>query len=471
MIDRVLPNGRGWTWNARLRGAAVNERLATACLLVVLCLIYVPNVGHGFVKDDAAWITRSSLATARDFAFGAPSGFYRPMVSLSFAVNRWLFGVQNAFWYGMTNFILLLGCVVGVYSLGRAMSMSHGTSITASAVWAFNWSGINMAVLWISGRTGLLLVMFATAGATAFLRQRWLLAAILMFAAMLSKEEAVLLPFVLITWLLIDRVMNRSAIPRSALMFGAASTVLECTYFLMRSKSGAFTVGTAPSYYRLSASVSRFIENAPSYLDRSATFALVITIVFWLIFRPRWSSLSRTSLSHIAFGVCWFIGGLAITVFLPVRSSLYACLPSVGVALVAASVMAPHWRTLTERKQTRAVVLGVAATILLLPLYYARNLPSVRSAELSTRTLTALQEIADEHGAGTTVVIRDDRAHTPSLDTSFGTLLQDTADLVVSPHIVVWMDPPPLDAALAGIRPSERADVTLVLKDGAISRN
>jgi hypothetical protein len=217
--------------------------------------------------------------------------------------------------------------------------------------------------------------------------------------------------------------------------------------------------------------VSRFIENAPSYLDRSATFALVITLVFWLVFRPRWSPPSRTSLSQIAFGVCWFIGGLAITVFLPVRSSLYACLPSVGVALVAASVMAPHWRTLTERKQTRAVVLGVASTILLLPLYYARNLPSVRNAELSTRTLTALQKIADENGAGTTVVIRDDRAHKPSLDTSFGTLLQDTVDLVVSPHIVVWMDPPPTDAALAGIRPSERADVTLVLKDGAISRN
>ena len=52
--------------------------------------------------------------------------------------------------------------------------------------------------MWISGRTALLLTLFAVLAAIAAARGRPAAAALLAFAAMLSKEEAVLLPVALL---------------------------------------------------------------------------------------------------------------------------------------------------------------------------------------------------------------------------------------------------------------------------------
>jgi hypothetical protein len=443
-------------------------RVSAGLLLTALCIVYVPNVGHGFVKDDVSWIAHSDFSSTRDFLFGAPSGFYRPMVSLSFAVNRWACGTEEALCYGATNFLLLVAGAIVVFALGRALSMSDGAGLLAAALWAFNWNGINMAVLWISGRTALLLVLFATAGAVAFIKGRWFVAAVLMLAAMLSKEEAVCVPLALLAWYSIDRTATRAVTFRSALMFAAACALAEGLYFFLRFHSGAFTPETAPPYYRLSLSTSRLLANAPHYLDRAATFALAVAVVFWLVFRPRLTRLTSAHLGQIAFGLCWFIVGYSVTIFLPVRSSLYACLPSVGVAVIVASLTETLWRQLQPPAQRRAAVAGVAASFALLPLYYARNRPTVREAELSSRTLRTLQEVAAKRGTGTVVVLADDRTQKPSLDAAFGTLIQNAADLVVTPHIVVWIDPPPADAALAGSRPPERIDLRLVLRNGVL---
>jgi len=70
------------------------------------------------------------------------------------------------------------------------------------------------------------------------------------------------------------------------------------------------------------------------------------------------------------------------------------------------------------------------------------------------------------------VVLHDDRAQRINLDTSFGTLLQNAADVTVHPSIRVWIQPPPPSAALAGLKPvPERPDVELVVHHGRIERH
>src|SRR4029077_13543595 len=105
------------------------------------------------VKDDFVWIARSDLASP-GFLTGAPTGFYRPVVSISFGLNRWACGL-NPFCYGLTNFLLLLLCSAGIFALARSLSLPWAAAVAASAIWAFNWNGINAAVLWVSGRTAL----------------------------------------------------------------------------------------------------------------------------------------------------------------------------------------------------------------------------------------------------------------------------------------------------------------------------
>ncbi|MDE3156263.1 MAG: hypothetical protein KGN76_14270, partial [Acidobacteriota bacterium] len=175
--------------------------LIVSLLALAAALAYLPDAGHGFVKDDFGWIARSHLASFAGVValFRTPGDFFRPVVGLSFALDRAIGGLQPII-YGWTNVALLFGCALGVFALARALDLPAEGAIAAAALWLFNWDGIRMAVLWISGRTALLLVLFATLGAAAALRRRWGLAGVLLLLAMLSKEEAVLVPAVIIAW-------------------------------------------------------------------------------------------------------------------------------------------------------------------------------------------------------------------------------------------------------------------------------
>ena len=63
-------------------------------LFVALNLAYLPDIGHGFIKDDFAWILHGRLDGVQDAValFGRSLGFYRPLVALSFGGNTALFG-------------------------------------------------------------------------------------------------------------------------------------------------------------------------------------------------------------------------------------------------------------------------------------------------------------------------------------------------------------------------------------------
>jgi hypothetical protein len=145
--------------------------------------------------------------------------------------------------------------------LARVLALPSAAALVAAAIWVLNWHGISSAVLWISGRTALLLVLFATLSACAFVRGRWLSAAALAGAAMLSKEEAVLLPAALLGWAIVDFWYERSPLlSRRNVMFAIASGVLGVGYYVLRANSGAFTASSAPAFYRLDFSIARLLK-------------------------------------------------------------------------------------------------------------------------------------------------------------------------------------------------------------------
>jgi hypothetical protein len=183
------------------------------------------------VKDDFGWILFSTVRRQSDLNIflEAPTGFYRPAVALSFALNRMACGVQP-FCYGLTNFALVLASAASVFLLARGLQRPPGVALLASARWVFNWHGINMATLWISGRTALLLVLFSTSAASAFVRRRYMMAAILTLGAMLSREEAVLVPAALLASL--PAVPHRSRLlPELPCSYVCRSPVEPRTFF------------------------------------------------------------------------------------------------------------------------------------------------------------------------------------------------------------------------------------------------
>jgi hypothetical protein len=80
-------------------------------LSCAFALLYLPDVGHGLVKDDFGWIAHSAVRSWQDAVSlfrTAPTGFFRPVVSLSFAVNQRVCGL-NPRCYGITNFKSITG--------------------------------------------------------------------------------------------------------------------------------------------------------------------------------------------------------------------------------------------------------------------------------------------------------------------------------------------------------------------------
>jgi hypothetical protein len=274
------------------------------------------------------WIRQSRLAGIRDVfdLFNRNNGFYRPIVSLTFSVDYALFHLK-AQWYGYTNLILALICAALLFKLSRDLGLQTGAAALAAAIWALNFHGINMAILWISGRTELLLVACSLAAAVALVRGNRIVVVVFVWLALLSKEEAVLLPAILVVTAI---AAGPPAIQRRRIvMLLIAGFVAELVaYIILRAHAGAMTPATAPSYYRFVPAPAAVARNVAEYADRAFTFAAGVALIARAALRPT-ADRPRLVRRHILI-VCsaWFTFGYSITVFLPVRSSLYASKPT-----------------------------------------------------------------------------------------------------------------------------------------------
>src|SRR5207237_9360819 len=108
-----------------------------------------------------------------------------------------------------------------------------------------------------------------------------------------------------------------------------------------------------PEASRPTFTLAAVLKNIGEYLDRGATFATVASIAAWLAARQG-MTLTADERRTIRIGITWFVAMYAITIFVPVRSSLYAVAPSIRSALVAGAVAAGAWRAAPGMAAQRA---------------------------------------------------------------------------------------------------------------------
>lgn len=439
--------------------------------LVALLAAYAPDLGRGFVKDDFAWIAGSRIDTSAGLAelFQRDNGFYRPLVSLSFALDERRHGL-HPFGYAATNLMLVLLAAVAVTRLARALGLTRGPALAAACLWAFNPHGIGGAVMWISGRTVLWLTLLAVLAALAFVRGRWLAAVLLAFLALLSKEEATLLPFVLALWATLGpRSEERGSLRRGLSVLAACAPGLV-VYLWLRGRTGAYWPHRAPDFYRPTLDPATLLRNGLEYADRAATFPLGLVLLAALVVGA-WPRPAAGARRVLTLGLVWLAGGYGLTVFLPVRSSLYAVFPSVGSALAGAALLGALVSAADERARRRLALAATVALLALVPLLHSRNLRLRRTAELSARTLAAVSRAAPELAAGTPLVLRDADARV-NLRSAFGTLAETAVRLhtgVAGAH--VWIEPPPSGWRGAGLHPpGEGPRVEFELRNGELVR-
>jgi hypothetical protein len=430
------------------RRAAV-VALVAAAWIVFAAAVYLPDVGRGFVKDDFGWIAAGQRAArAPAAALLEPRiGFYRPLVDLTFAADTAAHGM-NPRGYGLTNLALYAACVAAIWILGRALGLSAEAAAFGALVWAVNPHGINMALVWISGRTSLCLTLCAVLSAIALLKEQHAWMAVAVLGALASKEEAVALPFILLAW---HALLMKDGAARWRATVGVLAPL--AVYAALRTHASAFTPGSAPPYYRFSFAPAAVLRNAVEYLDRGATIAVVATLIAAaaLRVRPRLAGGGRL----LAACAIWFAAGYALTVLLPIRSSLYAVFPSVGAAIAGAALVEGMMRS-PDIPRSRVVLLAAAmamVALLAIPVYRARNGRYAQPARFSDRALHAIAEPAAAAPAGAAIVLHDVDDPLASFVAAFGSFASDAVKLESGRELNVWIDPPPGGWQLAGLHP------------------
>lgn len=405
--------------------------VAASLLLLALLLVYGSAIGHGFIQDDFRWIE-----TSREAASGGPAGllrhevgFYRPLVAATFALNHAAFGMAPL-GYALTNAALFLASACLLFLVARRLGLSAGCALLSAGLWAFNFHAVNMALLWLSGRTALLVCATGLATALCMLERRHLLAGVCCLMALLSKEEAVLLPFMFAAWLAWGASGRRRGLAARLAPAWPLFAALAI-YAVLRAQTGAFGPATAPPYYRLTIAPAVVLRNILEYLDRGATVAAVASLLLIGAARSL-PSFDERERRVFVFAMLWFVAGYGVTVFVPVRSSLYALVPSIGACLAAGAVGSALLRA-TPRPTRLAFAAMAVLPLLLVPVYRARNARWIQTGALSAHALHEIRLAAALAPETRSIVLVDNRGERVTLDAAFGSLLPEALRLTLGP--------------------------------------
>ena len=378
-----------------------------AAAIGAICLLfaagaYLPDVGRGFIKDDFGWVIDGTVLLQhplRAFTGGWDRNFFRPMVGLSFGVDHALYGLW-ARGYGLTNLTLYIACILMIAALGVQFKLSRVGSAAAALAWAVNPNGVDMSVLWLSGRTSLLMTLFSCLSLLAVARRRRGWAALFLGLAVLSKEDAVAIPLLVLAIGWFDQR------PRHVWMSdGAVLTAVVGGYLLLRAQTHAISLATAPPEYQLTWNAGIILTNVLHYVDRAATSTAVLMVLVALAARRgiRWRELDRR---WIVLAAVWFAIGICITARIPVRSSLYIVFAAIGPALVFGHAI-DTMRAASATGSDTPMLAVFASVLLLIPAVSVRTDRWVEPARVSTRALTALARDGDLSRT-TEVVFRDE---------------------------------------------------------------
>ncbi len=136
----------------------------------------------------------------------------------------------------------------------------------------------------------LLVTLFALLAARAFVLGRGVRAAAWALLAMLSKEEAVLLPFVLLLWggltASADRGLRGARVRLGAVLRLAWPIFVGLAIYLVaRTAAGGMTPVSAPAAYQFALDPASLGRNVLEYLDRAATLSTAAVLVMSLVAR------------------------------------------------------------------------------------------------------------------------------------------------------------------------------------------
>ncbi len=392
----------------RISGNIIVVLLVATAAASFSALVYSNSRAAYFTSDDFVLLdaarsdqTASSLFLANWLKQEGQGGFYRPLVILSWMMD-WALHADAPLGYHLTNIALHSLNVFLIVCLIQRITGSLGLALSTSLLYSAH-PALTEAVAWLSGRTDSLCAAFIL---LSLLSWRFYLdhghrlayaAALAAFTlALMSKEEAVALPFLA---LLLARVrfseeeskhyrrfIDRPAVPLVGyfLLLG----IYIVFRFIILGGIGGYGVG---KHLAFSADLFQNIRRYVNWLAQPlgigprsgdgflALMAAVVALTLWLIWRPR-----------TRFATLWTVIALAPAITLSRPQYLYV--PAIGYCLLLSLAFFPEGEPLKRR------LLAVLALCSLL-FYFtvtvrSQNRAWNRSGGTALGTLRSLEGIA-----------------------------------------------------------------------------
>lgn len=372
-------------------------------VLLVAFACSLPALRNGLAGDDQGLIVSNpQLAAAsplplfsRAFASGAPAAYrlpvsyYRPLTSLSFWLDRRLWGL-NPLPYHLHNLLLNVLATALVFLVLNLLLASPAFAALGSLLFALRPMHAE-PIAWISGRTDLLMSVLVLAAFYLFLRsesrlrnarrQLSVFGVAAFTLALLAKETAVVFPAFYLLWFIFARTPG----PRTAKNWTVPAVLFVLTAGFLTARSGILgsvarlTPDTAPGQFpvlmlnTLGLYIKLFFapfSHRPYYpfrpdflsADAYGLLAVLFTVTALIL-------LGRLRERVGSSGLWWallFLLPVLNLLFLsgPIAAERFLYLPSFGLILLLATIV----RRLTlERRRLAAVATAlslVAASLL-----------------------------------------------------------------------------------------------------------
>ena len=380
-------------------------------------VVFSGSLSFDFVWDDWPQIVNNPILRSWSNlprAFGSDlwyhvarhQVYYRPLFVVWSILNYALFGLRAWGWH-LGAILAHVAALAAVFWLARKLRLEYWTAALAALVYALHPIHIE-PVVWVSAASDTMVTMFVALAFGAFLNARnpgqtkrktwWVASLMLLACALLTKEMAVSFLGLVALYAWLNPAEGRTSfVSRTmwAVMDAIPYGMVTFTYMLVRKRALLHATGqfdpnhgmvdvlrTLPlviSFYLGKLLVP--IGLTGLYYTRYVTTAIYSQLLMPLlllgaVLAGLWYWNRREGNSTVAFAGLWMLVGLAPALYLRnfgngdfIRDR-YACLPSVGFAILVAIGV----RHLPSIKGLRSQAVQVAAVVLMCVAYVGASL-------------------------------------------------------------------------------------------------
>jgi hypothetical protein len=362
--------------------------LIVALLTSVILFTYGNSLLNGFVWDDHDIIVKNAVnrditnafslfSSADSTVSGNQRAYYRPLNRLTYILEYQIFGL-NPSGYHLVSVLFHVLAVILLYFVARILFNDPVPAFIAALIFAVHPVNAE-AVNFISARNSVLCAAFVLSAVLAYFsaapsrtKQFYYLSGLLFFAGLLCKEQAMMLPLVILVFMMTQdrpsRPGNRQIV-FSLIPFGVAAAV----YLALRMYALSSMVGISQPLRGLGERLLQDIYIIPKYaaivlypVHLNALYALppdYLSRPLWLVLA--WTAIVAAFLlidkksRATRFGLIWVaVNFIPISNFIPIPSApmaeRYVYLPAIGLWIVAADQACMLYKRFSFKKTLMA---------------------------------------------------------------------------------------------------------------------